>query len=162
MKKLMLMVIGMTTFCTSVFASQSSCGTPCEDVTRAQKGCVLNNFCHEKKLKKEIQALEQKKKELEEQLAAQQAKYEKLVFEVHHNLSEFISPIPSIKRNSMSIIAGVSGTALDTEMTSLTFKARTKPQPDLGLMYQHDFDRLRGSISATISGSVMVGAGLVF
>lgn len=161
MKKSIL-AIGIIIFCGNSFAGQNSCGTPCEDVTSSQKKCVLNSFCHEKKLKKEIEVLEQKKKELEDQLAAQQEKYEKLVFRVHRSVLEPVMVVLPTKKNSMSIIAGVSTTGLDTQITETTFKAKTKLQPDLGLMYQRDFDALRGSISATISGSVMMGIGLVF
>ena len=161
MKKLIMMSILAILPTNSVFAAQNSCGSPCDDVTSDQKRCVLNNFCHEKKLKQEIQALEEKKRLLEEELSKQKAKYDKLVFEIHHNLPEPIQPEPQ-KKNSVSVIVGTSATALKTESTTSTFKAETKPELDLGLMYQRDISKVRGSVSATINGSVMFGVGLMF
>lgn len=77
-----------------------------------------------------------------------------------------------VRKNAFTLLGGVAHTRLETSLTTTTnpvlanvrneFNARTVRELDLGLMYQRDFDRIRGSVAATIRGTVLLGIGWVF
>jgi cell division protein FtsB len=64
--------------------------------------------------------------------------------------------------NAFSVVGGASQTGLQTSQTPTSFTAKTVYEPDFGLMYQHDFSYVRGSIEATINGTVLLGLGIRF
>lgn len=65
--------------------------------------------------------------------------------------------------DAISLIVPYSPTKLSVTKTGPgSYHAQTDYELDLGLMYQHDFDWLRGSVSATVNGSFMLGAGIAF
>ena len=65
-------------------------------------------------------------------------------------------------KNAISLIAGASPTALTMTKKKPKLGAETGYEADVGLMYQRDFDDIRGSVAVTIRGTGFLGVGLVF
>lgn len=67
------------------------------------------------------------------------------------------------RKNSVSLLGGVSATKLDVHEGSSTAVVETDHELDLGLMYQRELnDRLRGSVIGTVNGSFMLGVGMAW
>lgn len=64
--------------------------------------------------------------------------------------------------NAISLFGGPTPTGLKTTKTGGSIKVETDYEPDLGLMFQHDFDEIRGSIAVTLQGTAFLGLGVVF
>lgn len=66
-------------------------------------------------------------------------------------------------RNSISLLGLATPTRLITEDSGSSYKAYTKYQADVGLMYQRDLSQsIRGSIGASIRGNALLGLGYNF
>lgn len=65
-------------------------------------------------------------------------------------------------KNAISVLGGVSKTGLGSNRTGNTTIVDTNFEPDFGLMYQHDFGRVRTSVSGSIRQNFMLGVGLTF
>ena len=70
--------------------------------------------------------------------------------------------VKDIEKNSLSILGVAATTKLETSLSDTSFKAKNDYEPDLGLMYQRDFDNFRGTLGATIKGTLLLGAGIRF
>lgn len=67
------------------------------------------------------------------------------------------------KRNALSLIGGMNPTKIGkVEDTNFGHRVETEHQPDIGLMYQHDFSRFRFSIGGTMRGFGFIGGGFTF
>lgn len=64
--------------------------------------------------------------------------------------------------DAISLIGGTSKTDLQVKQTGNTYDARNQYEATVGLMYQHDFDRVRGSLGITVNGIGFLGAGYSF
>jgi hypothetical protein len=148
------LIVLLLVFASNVWADEngSSCQAECGGVTKSQKKCVIQKYCPEKRLRAEIEKLKAEK-------AALQEKYDRLVFDVHHMSKK---EHENSDKNAINLIGAASQTKLETESTASTFQTITKYQPDVGLMYQHDFNYVRGSIGVTLNGTLMLGVGLTF
>jgi len=66
------------------------------------------------------------------------------------------------RKNALSVIGGVSKTDIRSRKDGNTTVVDTQFEPDVGVMFQHDFGRIRGSVSGTINRNLMLGVGLTF
>jgi len=70
------------------------------------------------------------------------------------------------RKHSVSLLGLASKTKLETRSVNgggaSEFEAETKYEPDMGLMYQYDFDRVRGTVGGTLNGSAFIGVGFNF
>jgi hypothetical protein len=108
-------------------------------------------------------------KELEEEVEKLKRENQELraIFQIE---DDFIhNPYPAMRRrnedknNAISLIGAASQTGMDvTNNGDGSFSAHSVYRPDAGLMYQHDFNNVRGSIGATLNGSALLGVGLKF
>ena len=103
-------------------------------------------------------------RELEAQIALLQQEKESLLVHVHtqRTVEKIVVQKEESRKNAISLIGGLSSTKLEVSQTSNTYNAKNKYEPDLGLMYQRDFKRFRGSIAATLNGTALLGVGLTF
>lgn len=138
----------------SVSMAEQTCKLLCDEGTKEQKQCVLKRECDPKirKLQREVDALKARNKELEEQLATKPVVV----------TTEKVVEVDNSKVNAISLVFASSPTRLDTSSTPSAYTAETKDQTDLGLMYQRDFSRIRGSLGVGTHGLVLVGAGVTF
>lgn len=67
-----------------------------------------------------------------------------------------------VQKNSLSILGVAATTKLQSSFTDISYKASNDYEPDLGVMYQRDFNAFRATLGATIKGTVLIGAGLRF
>ena len=65
-------------------------------------------------------------------------------------------------RNSLSLIAVANPTGLTVSEAGGKHKAKTDYEFDIGLMFQHDFDDIRGTVGVTVQGNLFLGAGVRF
>ena len=110
-------------------------------------------------LEKEIAKLKAEKASLEAQL-------DNSLFYIHHQQPEKVEVVRIVQQkarnNSISVIGAASKTGLDVSSTGNSYESKTAYQGDAGLMYQHDFGRVRGSLGATLNGTGMIGIGYNF
>jgi len=66
------------------------------------------------------------------------------------------------KKNSISLLGGMSRTGIKTKTSPTSFNASTTYRPEVGLMYQRSFDNIRGSFGMTIRGTYLLGIGIDF
>jgi hypothetical protein len=102
-------------------------------------------------------------RELEQQIASLQQERQDLLILVHaHPKVIEKSVVQESRKNAISLIGGISQTKLEVSQTASTYNAKNKYEADLGLMYQRDFKRVRGSIAATLNGTALLGIGFTF
>lgn len=65
-------------------------------------------------------------------------------------------------KNSLSLVVPYAPTSLEVNQDSNGFSAKTVRKLDAGLIYQRDFNRVRGSVGATVGGSALLGLGYNF
>lgn len=126
----------------------------CNPVLKCESKIVYNTA----KQRARIAALEARIAVLEKENAELGQKYNKALIVIHHPMMEREEP----NRNAISILGGASPTKLNTSSTPTSFKAANDFEPAVGLMYQHDFGRIRGSVAATLNGVGLLGVGLNF
>lgn len=102
--------------------------------------------------------------ELEAQIVALQAKYDQALYFVHHRPKQVVQVVKQeeSRSNSLSLLGAVSQTKLKTSEDATSYKSKTEAEFDAGLMFQHDFGMIRGSIAATLNGTGILGVGLNF
>lgn len=106
---------------------------------------------------KRLKDLEQEVVELKQKLKAEEEKNEQM-----NEQKQVREEKQDIKRNSLSLLGVASTTKLESSLEGTTFKANNEYQPDLGLMYQRDFNSIRATLGATIRGTFLLGAGVKF
>jgi len=134
----------LTIFVSSLVKADQCTLVTCNDVSKDKRDCVVKEECSPKirKLKAEIARLQKENEALK--VAYTNLRTEHAI--VH----------------AVSLLVGASKTSLNTQTNTNNFTARTDYETDLGLMFQRDFTRFRGSFGATINGTLLLGAGFTF
>ena len=129
--------------------------------THKQQARIAQLEAQVAQLHQQNKALASNYDKLEQQYKTLVTKYNKAVYIIHHPTKKEIKRRP-VNKNAITLLGAVSKTDLKTESNDVVFKAKTEYEPDLGLMYQRDFGRIRCSFGATINGTGLLVIGLNF
>ena len=67
------------------------------------------------------------------------------------------------KLNSLSLIGGATPTGVNaTQVSPTQTNINSYYKPDVGLMFQHDFGDIRGTVEGTVQGNMYLGVGVNF
>lgn len=170
MKVLIFMLIGLTAYGADQSNSQLGNGSSANNL---KCGNTVQN-CNCKSVEKIVRVENTAKiARLEAELAKLRAENEvirrdndKLMSEVRtseDNILEVTRVVKEKRHNdAISLIGGMSKTDLQVKQTSTSYDARNLYEPNVGLMYQHDFNRVRGSFGLTVNGTGFLGVGYSF
>jgi len=147
----------LTIFVSSLVKADQCTLVTCNDVSKDKRDCVVKEECSPKirKLKAEIARLQKENEALK--VAYTNLRTEHAIVHIENNPPEVVE-----YKNAVSLLVGASKTSLNTQTNTNNFTARTDYETDLGLMFQRDFTRFRGSFGATINGTLLLGAGFTF
>jgi len=185
MKTLTMMILAVSTMAmaeqsnSNVSAGASANNLNCGTVHVHCKPTIIYRTKQQEDKVKELEAQVAQFKadivDLQKKLLAESAENEKLKGLRAHDLSVYRNYVVKSHEvfyrekkaekgnNAFSIVGGASQTGLSATQTGPTsFTAKTFYEPDFGLMYQHDFSYIRGTVEATVNGTVLLGVGIRF
>jgi hypothetical protein len=141
----------------------SACGEECE-TTIQQNTCIMKRDCSPKLRKKDREIAELKKQlaEAKKELALEKSKTPKTRDSYYFVDTPVYKYVDNNHKNSVSLMIPFARTKFSASQDGNNFRVENQYQPDLGIMYQRDFNRIRGTAGLSIQGVGLLGVGYNF